>query len=197
MSGRRRRRVAHRLRLLFLLLLVLFGLRAVRASRERKTANCNNKYSHNMFPFSVLRLLEICTYSTLERSFSDAFGPTKRWLLASVRGSSALLSHSLEQHNCNRSSQVQTSRPVHRNSDAVINVGAQQILREAFRLAAKHEEIILLKSHFVIRPLAFCRQKKIARSRRLRPLQCIKGIPYFQRYIVPVVEPCSAQFSII
>src|SRR5436190_13574137 len=143
MSGRRRRRVLHRLRLLFLLLFIFFWLRAVRASRERKTANCNNKCSHKTFPFSVIRLLEICTYSTLERSFSDAFGPTKRWLLASVRGSSALLSHSLEQHNSNRSSQVQTSRPVHQNSDAVLNVGGQQILREAFRLAVTHEEIIM------------------------------------------------------
>src|SRR5947207_2157576 len=153
----RRRRVLHRLRLFFLLLFVFFWLRAVRDTCQRKTANYNNKCSHKMFPFSVVRLLEICIYSTFERSLSDAFGPTKRWLLASVRDSSAMLAYSLEQHDCNRSSQVQTSRPVHRNSDAVINVGAQQILRESFRLAAKHEEIILLKSHFVIRALAFCR----------------------------------------
>src|SRR6266478_7009253 len=77
MSGRSRRRVLHPLRLLFLLLFVFFLLHAVRDTRERKTANYNNKCSHKMFPFSVIRLLGICTYSTLERSFSDAFGPTK------------------------------------------------------------------------------------------------------------------------
>src|SRR5438034_5190865 len=71
----RRRRVLHRLRLFFLLLFVFFWLRAVRDTCQRKTANYNNKCSHKMFPFSVVRLLEICTYSTLERSFSDAFGP--------------------------------------------------------------------------------------------------------------------------
>src|SRR6266481_4834617 len=75
-----RRHVLHRLRLLFLLF-VFFLLRAVRASRERKTANCNNKYSHKIFTFSVVRLLEICIYSTLERSLSDAFAPHKTLVL--------------------------------------------------------------------------------------------------------------------
>src|SRR5258707_961817 len=48
------RRVLHRLRLLFLLLFVFFLLCAVSASRERNTANCNNKYPHKIFPLAFL-----------------------------------------------------------------------------------------------------------------------------------------------
>src|SRR5206468_1336762 len=76
-----RRRVLHRLRLLFLLLFVFFLLCAVRASRERKTANCNNKYFHKIFHFGVVRPLWVCIYSTFERSLPDAFGPTKTLVL--------------------------------------------------------------------------------------------------------------------
>src|SRR5437773_767831 len=37
--------------------------------------------SDKIFTFSVVRLLEICIYSTLERSLSDAFAPHKTLVL--------------------------------------------------------------------------------------------------------------------
>ncbi len=77
---------------------------------------------HSCFSFSVVSPFEVCIYSTLERCLADAFAATKPWPLRSVRDSSALLAHGLKQHNRNRCSQVQVSRPMHGDSDAVINV---------------------------------------------------------------------------
>src|SRR6266508_2895587 len=123
--------------------------------------------------------------------------PQKTWPLCSPCDASALLPHGLEQHNCNRCSQVQTSRPVHRDSDAVINVGSQQIIGEPLRFAAKHEEIIFLKLYVVVRAFALCRQKKITRRRWLRAAQRVEGIPQLQSHFVPVIKAGPAQFSIV
>ena len=75
--------------------------------------------------------------------------------------SALLLAHRLEQHNCNSGGEVQAARPVHRDADAAINVGGEQILRQPLCLAAEDEKIILPKRHIVIGTFGFRRQKKI------------------------------------
>jgi hypothetical protein len=97
---------------------------------------------------------------TLARGPLDAFPGTKaEWLLRSL-GPSTLLAHGFKQHNCDRSGQVQAAGFMHRNADAAIFIGYEQILRKPFCFRAKHEKIIALKSYFVVRTLALCRQKK-------------------------------------
>jgi hypothetical protein len=108
-----------------------------------------------------------------------------------------LLAHALKQHNSDRSSQIQAAGSVHWNTNAAVLVDDEQILREPFCFRAEHEKITALKSCFVVRALALCRQKKIIRTLRLRPLQGVKGIPEFQAYVVPIIEACSFQLSII
>src|SRR6266550_1955743 len=72
-----------------------------------------------------------------------------------------LLARCFEQHNCNCCRQIQTSRPVHRDRDAIVDVGGEQILRQPLCLAAENEKIVLPKRHIVISMFGFRRQKKI------------------------------------
>ena len=128
----------------------------------------------------------------------DAFAATKCWSLPSVRHHClALLAHSLKQHNRDSCSQVKASRPVHWDEDAIMNVGGEHVLRQPFRFPTKNQEVLSLKLHLVIRTLAFCRQKKIARVRRLPLPQRFKRIPQLRMHFLPVIQTCSAQFSIV
>src|SRR5580704_3276236 len=86
---------------------------------------------------------------------------------------------------------------MHWNTNAAVLVNGQQILREPFCFSTEHEKISALKSCLVIRALTLCRQKKIIRTRRLRPPQDVKGIPKFQGYVVPIIETRPFQLPII
>jgi hypothetical protein len=72
-----------------------------------------------------------------------------------------LLAHCFEQHNCNCCRQIQTSRPVHRNRDAIVDVGREQSLRQPLCFATENEKIVLSKRDIVISTFGFRRQKKI------------------------------------
>jgi len=85
---------------------------------------------------------------------------------------------------------------MHWNTNTAVLVGREQILREPFCFSAEHEKITALKSRFVVRALALCRQKRIIRTRRLRPLEGVKGIPEFQVYVVPIIKTCPFQLPI-
>src|SRR5256886_10166648 len=82
---------------------------------------------------------------------------------------------------------------MHRDADAAIFVGHEQILRKPFCFGAKHEKIIALKSRRVIKALTLCCQKKVIRIRRLRPLQGVEGIPQLQAHFAPVIQPRTFQ----
>src|SRR2546429_8873250 len=86
---------------------------------------------------------------------------------------------------------------MHRDADAAIFVGHEQILRKPFCFGAKHEKIIALKSRSVIKALTLCCQKKVIRIRRLRPLQGVEGIPQLQAHFAPVIQPRSFQLPMI
>lgn len=75
----------------------------------------------------LFRLLDMCCpYLFNVRAMScGCLRCHKTLALRSAVDSSTLLAHCLEQHNCNRCSQIQASRPVHWNSDAVIDVGGE------------------------------------------------------------------------
>ena len=68
---------------------------------------------------------------------------------------------------------------MHRDGDAIVSVGSEQLMWESFSFAAEDEEIVSSKFYFVIRVLTLRGQKEIARPGALPALKRTEGIPQF------------------
>jgi len=102
-----------------------------------------------------------------------------------------------EQHDRDRRRQIQATRPVHWDRDAIIAVRFEQIFRQTLRLAAKYEEVAGFEFDLVIGPVRFRRQKKITGRRLLFRSQLLERIPNPQFDLVPVIEACAFQLSVV